>query len=499
MINSCSADEFLSTVLFIDDEAVKKTEDNIAGVFNFKNLANKFASRGKLCTFFSPEKQEDLKTCIELADKADVTILDWFINLPISDDIDSAEDVPSDIRGLFATDFLLNVLQKCRNQLKLFLIYTNESIEAVFNDAYNKLCEKEKDIVKDDSEDYLLKLQSIKIYFRKKNTELEPNGKSLKGLLDAEEVPEFIINKFSKMNHGFLPEFALKCASVIKENIFEILNLFSADMDYAYFNHKFCIQDAESSLSILFNLYCNVLNELLFSQSEDFSSIEKGWIVSYVKDENEYGGKKESKQQNFAQESCSSNERLKNACIQHFACKELIKDDTKLDAFVKFAKLTHLCADFSINATSPRILTLGTVISDIENTACYLCIQQRCDSVRINGEERKFLFLPLERKEIKTLTANSNKKISIIFDKQTAFKIKNKSFDIFTIQFQGNKDCVKSEYINNNWIFTDCNKRKYKYLGRVNEMHSLKIVRTYGETLSRIGLDDFEWFRQLGK
>lgn len=500
MTSSNPAAEFLSTILFIDDEATKGAENHGNSYFDFNKFADDFTREGKLCTLFSPEKCDDLNICLKLADKADVTILDWFINFPIPDDVDNTEDADSDVRGKFAIDFLISILKKCRNQLKLFLVYTNESIESVFNDAYTKL-RKVEDIRKDDSDDYLLSFKSIKIYFRKKNISDEPDGKSSKGLLNPEQVPSFISSKFASMNNGLLPEFALKCASSIKENTFEILNLFSSDMDYAYLDHKSCISDTDSSISILFNLYSSVLKELLSSQVNDFSLLEEKWVKFYISKIDEGCSIKRDIKCVLGLESYPTKEeyekKVDSAGKKHFVGKQMLTDEAKLiDAFVKFAKLTHLCVDFSINEDKSHILSLGTIVCDEEHNF-YFCIQQRCDSVRINGKRRKFLFLPLIEKKIENINSNG-KKISIILDKDMAFEIKNHSFDIHTIFFESDVGCVESEYINGDYVFSDCEGKKYKYLGRVNEMHALRIARAYGEKLSRIGLDDFEWFRRLG-
>lgn len=502
MIYSDPADEFLNTILFIDDEAAKDVENQDKSSFDFNKFAEGFTRKGKLCTLFSPQKNEDLEICLKLADKSDVTILDWYIYFPASADADNTEDADSDVRGKFAIDFLVSVLRNCKNQLKLILIYTNESIESVFNDAYDKLSKEEINIRKDDSDEYLLSFKSIKIFFRKKNISTEPNGKSLKGLLDPESVPSFISSKFSSMTHGFLPEFALKCASSIKENSFEILNLFSSDMDYAYFDHKACIPDTDSSLSILFNLYGNILNELLSSQINEFSSIEKKWMKFYFEKINDdYPHKREIKCVLGLEPTSSEQEYKKNvekARKKHFVGQYMLNDEDKLtEAFIKFAKLTHLCVDFSINENKLPVLSLGTVVLDEKEHIFYLCIQQRCDSVRINGEKRKFLFLPLIQKGVRRIDSK-DQKISIILDKETAFEIKNNSFDIHTILFESNTDSIESKYIDNGCFFIDCEGKKYKYLGRVNEMHALRIAKIYSEKLSRIGLDDFEWFRCLG-
>lgn len=501
-MSSNPADEFLSTVLFIDDEADNYNEKkNKIISFDFNKFTEEFAKNGKLCTLYAPKCMEDVDICIRLAKNADITVLDWLIDFPLPDNIDPTADVESDIRGKFAIKFLHSVLEVCKNQLKLFLVYTNESVESVFNEAKQKLQENGIE-TENINEEYLLKFHSVRIYFRKKDIDTKIDGKLSKGLLPVDEVPVFLTKEFENMNHGFLPEFALKCSTLIKEIIFEILNQFSDDIDYAYFDHKSCIMDADSSLDILFNLYSNVLYELLVSQSNDFLLFEKRWMNIYIKKiKDDCSEKKDIKCLLGIEPFSSTDEHKKkvgSACKRHPVVHNLLDDESKmLESFVKFARLSHLCVDFSINDNKPHILTLGTIIQDKSNGLFFLCIQQRCDSLRIMDGERKFLFLPLCKKDISITSKKQN--ISIILGTDIAFEVKSKSFDMHTIIFSTDKHVVESKYINNEWIYLDKEQQQYRYCGRVNEMHSLRIVRKYAESLSRIGLDEFEWFRILGE
>src|SRR5690606_18547383 len=71
-----------------------------------------------------------------------------------------------------------------------------------------------------------------------------------------------------------------------------------------------------------------------------------------------------------------------------------------IDIDSKFSILTHHKSNLKQPSSAPR-LTLGTLIkqepsdhSEAQEERYYLCIQARCDSVRVNAL-RKFLFLPL--------------------------------------------------------------------------------------------------------
>src|SRR5690606_25159605 len=72
---------------------------------------------------------------------------------------------------------------------------------------------------------------------------------------------------------------------------------------------------------------------------------------------------------------------------------------SKGDLISDFARLTHHKNVFLPRGAKP-ILSLGSVVKGNKSQKYFICIQQKCDSVRIgNDEQRKFLFLPLEPTE----------------------------------------------------------------------------------------------------
>lgn len=96
-----------------------------------------------------------------------------------------------------------------------------------------------------------------------------------------------------------------------------------------------------------------------------------------------------------------------------------------------FARLTHHKSLFRPNFKKPN-LTLGVVVKGVKNPNKYwVCIQQKCDSVRIKkDQERKFLFLPLtplEEESLKTFhfLTPDNKKLALT---KTSYEIKTIKF-----------------------------------------------------------------------
>jgi hypothetical protein len=158
----------------------------------------------------------------------------------------------------------------------------------------------------------------------------------------------------------------------------------------------------------------------------------------------------------------------------------------------EFAILTHHKSNLLQPNYTPQ-LTLGVIIRETYSEEYLLCIQQRCDSVRIEEDYRRFLFLPLEKTE---------KNFGIIYkdksDKYVKLKVKNKNcFDLKTINFkQTGNGIVSARNENKKPIFKDAEGKKLEWVLDLKEAHAQKIVNEFSANLSRVGLDESEWLRR---
>jgi hypothetical protein len=143
-------------------------------------------------------------------------------------------------------------------------------------------------------------------------------------------------------------------------------------------------------------------------------------------------------------------------------------------------------------------LTLGTIIKSIANPKNYfVCIQQRCDSVRIKQDnERKFLFLPLTKVE--------NGQFHFITPEGIKLRLDKKSYSIKTIKFKcdnsnGEIKAIFDE-IDKKYKFKEIYDKGdiFEWIFDLKDLHSQRIVTDYALQLSRVGLDESEWLRRAG-
>ncbi len=161
----------------------------------------------------------------------------------------------------------------------------------------------------------------------------------------------------------------------------------------------------------------------------------------------------------------------------------------------KFANLCyHRSAIFSPEHLP--FLSLGTVVKSTSGNGCYyICIQQRCDSVRINdGECRRFLFISLDQVEdggFNFLTPDGVK-----------LKINKSTYSLRTVKFSGTRGVALAKITDNKKYFEPTyyspeHLERFEFIVELKELYAQQIVEEYSSSLSRVGLDEPEWVRRL--
>ena len=101
------ANNFIQNIVFIDDKAYK--EDSTNNAFSALDVSNAFAKTGKICAIYAPKSVSDIDSYDVILKKADVVILDWYLNIErdeeqqLDPDADADNDEP---RGEFTLKLL---------------------------------------------------------------------------------------------------------------------------------------------------------------------------------------------------------------------------------------------------------------------------------------------------------------------------------------------------------------------------------------------------------
>ena len=517
------ANEFIRTIVFIDDEAyqyIGSRERDGSLAFNSSEISRIFAQQGKICGIYAPTNEQDLNSYLPILNKADVVVLDWCINFsPVPIDIsDWEEDVlEQDDRGIYTQRLLEQLVADSKDSLKLIIIYTGEQN---LNEIRDQISQRLTGFMFD-KESFSLTTSNVTILLRQKCS-ASPDSKDLTKV-SYEELPELILTSFAKMTEGLLSDFALMSITAIRENTFKLLHLFSPQLDIAYLGHRVLQVNDEDSKQMLIRVFGDIVCELLINNLNKTSKWIPLWIDKYIVDnELEISGAKLSVTKKLLNEliKCdlgdTFHEKLRknpDVTLQENQFKRFAKNSSALFKYgdvdieksnIDFAMLTH-----HKNVLKPQIippvLTLGTVVkiketqsADSKNSPSetfYLCIQQKCDSVRLSqGETRRFLFLPLEEKsKVKSIGG-------VICVNGKPMYVDNKSYKMRTIKIKSvDSDNMKVIARSNKdgWYFESLHGEKLYWVVDIKETYALMILNRFCAQLSRVGVDEFEWLRSL--
>jgi len=504
-------DRYLQNILFIDDNAYSNKKEN---AFDANEISSVFAQKGKLYTIYAPSSTKDLENCAPLIAKSDVVVLDWYLNIEYEQQIADAEaDVEAEEpRGIYTMELIKNIVEDAtEKKLKLIIVYTGDGAklyditknihEAIATDANYTIDEKSCQVSS----------ANVTILVRAKDNgekdQLKYNQDLQSKIVKYEDLPDFITAEFARFVGGLLPNFAMSTIASIRNNTSNIIGVFSKDIDPAFLGHYVSIPDCNDAIPMLSEIFGSAITDLINSENFNLKTWIDTWLTQNYKQplSTKIGKKdvevKESDIRNIVNFSESKfKDKLKAAGFNISGSDDdLKKDATKLFILqsdtpnYKLAKLIQHSNLFS-PSNAPR-LTTGTIVKYKKSTNWnyLLCIQQRCDSVRIPKEGRTFLFLPLTQD--KTSTA-------IVVGESDHMFVKNESHSIELHEFVPNNDnepIIAKQYKQIGYAFKDKIDKYYVWVAELKEMFAQHIVSAYTSQLSRVGIDNSEWIRLVGK
>ena len=498
------ANNFIQNIVFIDDKAYKNDITNNA--FSALDVSNVFAQSGKICAIYAPKSISDVNSYNTILNKADVVILDWYLD--IKKEENQVEDLDADVdndepRGEFTLELISDLLSQ-NEKLKLIIVYTGETnLFDITDSIYQKIGQTDSC-----KEDCVIRSLNSRILVRAKSQNSETQFKYNKELKDKivsyESLPTLIVEEFADMTNGLLSNFALSSISAIRNNTSRMLSVFSPQLDPAYLGHKILLENTSEAKGLLIKIFGEAISELLETTNIDTKDWIDNWIENRIKDKSiNINGVSIDKSRELLKTMLSSEQsRLKDKYKEASKKDMSIGEEKKLESHtielfaydgidvnksnVEFAILTH--KNIFHPAIEAPILTLGTVIKSVDRY--YVCIQQRCDSVRIK-EERRFLFLPLEERGEYPLIVNNGSKL---FTNKSSFAIK-------TMKFKPKEGAtiIQASKKEDKYVFYSSYGETYEWVVDLKEMQAQRIVNNYCAQLSRVGLNESEWLRLQAK
>lgn len=477
-----------------------------------QSLMDAFIKEGILCSCISPNidrlgfknSEEKLKKANELfpvLSKADIVILDW-------------QTFDDDKEG----ELTCELLKKIKNDpdgLKLVVIYTgtniNNNVKPKLIDIF-QIPEQQFDHYVNNEEGSIIANKSVQIKLILKDSPISQGNTSIRKIKEK-DLPNVCIDEFAKKKQGLIINSILSAITDIRKNTSKILSSISQELDIPFINHKMqlpCPSDADDFL-------------LEFISDRIISAININKLQDNLSDKSI----KDWYKHNDFKEVVDISDELKNINLIDVIIKgfpNIVTDDRQNCDFIKhflegkninacklnkqFTSMTQNKTTFYSETCLPY-LTLGTVLScqekkitnerqeTVENKY-YLCLQPRCDSVRVD-EKTNFILMPLcETGKDSALKLCVDDKLH---NKQLMFK-HGKVHDIKLVAFK--KDYIDNEkvtfkYNDNHYVIESQNNDKYILISELKFQYAQRIIQQYANDICRVGFDEYEWFRKLHK
>lgn len=500
----------------------KENEPEKTEEVSFRDVQNSFAKKRIICSLYQPGKSASFgeqSDVYKLCSTADVIIVDWDLDDPAGDK---------------ATMLVGSLVEKSQiespQQLRLVLIYTLEvNLRSVADKIYDDLVArlgKDDVTVEPQSEGLVLTMENARVVVlgKRENTALSQ--------FSDYWVPESglatrTIKEFSHLASGLLQGIVLRGIAKLRENNRRILTRFHKDLDIAFLTHRSLLLPDESFghiIPLLTDELRAVLDDTLGESPlggslavknilEDWC--DKHWKINsnatlnigesgngseFVKDvfcngpdlENDYSSRGSKIPRLLDKKNTDPPKWDENKC--GILTEYLIGDDADLCN----EKLGILMSQRVRYDNAPKELHLGVIVRELAGEKRYLlCLQPICDSVRMKGKRRAFIFSSLKEAEEGKHFTNC-----VIDVSGTVIRLDYKPMvsSVLVSIFKSGTDAVLAAQGNTDRpIFEDADTKQFEWIAELKIEHAQRAAEQFARELSRVGLTESEWLRIKAK
>ena len=464
-----------------------------------KSLVDGFAKEGIACTVLRPDRDDDVVTQVtKITELADIVVLDWIL------DNDNGESTTSLIRKLITEE-------NGSDRIRLIAIYTGERNLGNVVDRVFEVLSTTSGEVPDRLSAFVAVKGPVRIaVFGKEHTPVPPEDISLTNrLVGIPELPNRLINEFAEMTTGLLPNVAIAGLSEIRAQTHRLLTKFSSSLDPAYLGHRLLIphpSDAEEEVVAM--LVAEVLSILEHGEVAKQAGIDsiRAWISEKTANDESLRPQDLFKSPQDTQNALLG--FLENGIdnirkvglrdwnwekVTHAFTSEASQAD---ESNRQFAKMMHVKTRYE---GPPPSLTLGTILfSETDPGAPYwICLQPKCDSVRIK-DRRSFPMVPM------TQLKDQRTDFEIVVkhhDSWVLLSVSRRPADINMFTFEPNGDSmnkVTATPIDSLWKITSTEGKTYEWVAELKDEHAQRIANEFAGSFSRVGVSESEWVRRSG-
>ena len=335
-------------------------------------------------------------------------------------------------------------------------------------------------------------------------------------VVSAEAIPEIVISEFAHASPGLLSNLILRSMGVLRSETYQILKKFPSRLDSGFVTHKVLQNPEDASAHLLplvvseiqsaleDNLVIEVLSEPALTAWLD-SKVAGGLAFNLegVTEIDSRNGINEllkrpvldvagdAAHANFLQRFLKSKNKARGEVADRLT--EILSGEAGHRANQEFAILMSVRSRYG---TPPPRLALGTVVHDLSRGVYLLCVQPRCDSVRLTAE-RQFPFLPLSAVAAGyDHVLNHGAAIITLQLVDEPYRIEMISFQPWTetdqeVLGKGNGDQL--------FFKSGARETNFQWIAELRSEHAQRIANMLAGKISRVGLNESEWLRLNAK
>lgn len=500
--NAVSDAEIMQTPNDTNPAVVEKKSPDDSHVLKIRRLSSAFSANDILCSpiytdpiLVEEQQTEFVNKVCRLANKADVIVLDWQMEAAVG---------PVEM-GTTARKIIDRYKSDNPDRDILVCIFTAESEDKVNADQLSQ--------------------DNVKVFYVwKKETD------------SYEGLPQKIFHQFAERHEGLLPSAALSAIKVIRDNTHRIISRYSSSNDAAYLSHRCSIHKPDDAEIFATEIIAATISDLIRGNEYVTNKLRMEVLLHWLEAKQEQVGNIDfslreptfTKEIDVAtrvawlsngllpwlkgllcvpgtvnadelEEAIDKWDKASAKCLVSYFTNG-IDEKTAFAKEAEFAKLTlHAMSD----VTTPNMahfLTLGTIFKK-SNSEFYLCIQPLCDSVRLKPKNQ-FLFLKLEKQGTKKDLDDRKGFNVVVNDGNDIFlKIDDKisKLQVFTfIPSAGTDRVLVNNGITINAKSSDDKDVSLTYLAQLRQEHARRIATSFLHKITRVGLDESEWLRRHG-
>ena len=469
-----------------------------------KTVIDGFAELGSVCAVLKPIGDENYRDRVTaVAVRSDIVVLDWKIG---------------DSYGDHTLSIIQSILEHDSDsgRMRLIAIYTGEpNLENI------------ADRVASNVSNYYIQWKLKKhhrfrftkgplhvVVLSKPGTLNSSHPRYSKQVVSESDLPDRLVDEFTTMAAGLLRNVALAGVTLVRNDTYRLLSKFDPTLDAAYLGHRLMLPHPPDSEQHILEAFVSELQSVLEhrrpDQQADLAAIRR-WLLKQQIDGLDlavpfhFDGRVPALERwcELLEKGIDSTgitgplegkAQLRSRATEAF----VLKQGNAIDSNRQLSSLFVLKSRYSEDL--PR-LTLGTVLQrrGARGFRYYLCLQPKCDSVRLK-EKTGFPLLPLDAQE--NLARRFHLAVKLSKGKWKHFDLRPEPNLLTVPIFQPETTpphAVVAKQNDGHYSFEDVGGRRYLWVTEMKDEHAMKIAADVAAGLARPGPNYSEWLRQAAR